>query len=101
MIATSSVVVDRQQTGFFEMPLIKSGQDYATWLQLLRNGVIAHGITQVLVKYRKRHNSLSSNKLKSIKQVWDIQTHSEKINPIKVVVNILYFAINAFMKHYS
>ena len=100
MIATSSVVVDRRQTGPFEMPPIKRGQDYATWLQLLRNGVVAFGINESLVKYRKSSNSLSSRKFDGIRQVWTIQTQYEKISPIKAAFNSLFFAVNAFKKHY-
>ena len=40
IIATSSVVVDRSILGDFRMPLRRGGQDYATWLMLLRNGVV-------------------------------------------------------------
>ena len=41
MIATSSVLIDREVVGDFQMPLIRSGQDYATWLQIMRNGIEA------------------------------------------------------------
>ena len=69
IIATSSVVIDRTVLGDFRMPLRRGGQDYATWLMLLRNGAVACGINEVLVRYRVSSGSLSSNKLKSIKQL--------------------------------
>jgi teichuronic acid biosynthesis glycosyltransferase TuaG len=100
MIATSTVVVDRKLTGDFVMPLLRSGQDYATWLQLMRKGTIAYGINEVLVKYRKGQNSLSSNKLKSVHQVWNIQVKYEKINPVVATYDAIFFSINAFMKHF-
>lgn len=100
VIATSSVLVDRLKSGFVQMPLIRSGQDYAAWLQLLRDGTIAYGINDVLVKYRRRKNSLSSNKLKSIQQVWTIQTRNEKIGYVEATFNTVLFAYNAFKKHY-
>jgi teichuronic acid biosynthesis glycosyltransferase TuaG len=100
MIATSSVVIDRNIIGDFRMPLIRSGQDYATWLSLMRNGSVAYGIDEALVKYRKSSNSLSSNKFKSIKQVWTIQTRNEKINSIIAAYNSFCFAVNAYKKHF-
>lgn len=100
MIATSSVIVDRKKTENFKMPLRRSGQDYATWLMLLHNGNKAYGINEALVKYRIRNNSLSSNKLKSIKQVFEIQVKEEKINIIKAGYNTLLFCINALKKYY-
>ncbi|MBT2694464.1 glycosyltransferase family 2 protein [Bacillus sp. ISL-55] len=100
MMATSSIVIDRDITGDFRMPLIRSGQDYATWLQLLRDGKEAYGVNEALVKYRVSNSSLSSNKWKSIKQVWSIQTYQEKLNPFFATFNTLFFIFNALKKHY-
>lgn len=99
IIATSSVIIDRNILGDFRMPLRRGGQDYATWLMLLRNGVIARGINEPLVKYRVSSNSLSSNKFKSIKQVWEIQTQEEKIGRIRASYNIIHFVFHALIKY--
>lgn len=99
IIATSSVIVDRNVLGDFRMPLRRGGQDYATWLKLLRNGVVAYGINEVLVRYRVGSNSLSSNKLKSVKQVWEIQTRDEHINPVLAMFHVGCFVINAVKKY--
>lgn len=99
IIATSTVVIDRNVLGDFQMPLRRGGQDYATWLMLLRNGTIARGINEVLSHYRISSGSLSSNKWKSIKQVWQIQTHDEGINKVKVVWHVCCFIWNALKKY--
>ena len=99
IIATSTVVIDRNIMGNFQMPLRRGGQDYATWLMLLRNGAVARGINKVLSHYRISSNSLSSNKWKSIKQVWQIQTQDEQICKAKVVLNECCFIMNALKKH--
>ena len=99
MIPTSSVIIDRSKKGEFKMPLRRSGQDYATWLQLLRDGTVAYGINEALVQYRVSGNSLSSNKFKSIKQVWEIQTQDEKINKFSAFFHVIAFAFNALKKH--
>ena len=100
MIPTSSVIVDRNVVGNFKMPLIRSGQDYATWLHLMRMGTDAFGINEVFVKYRVGSNSLSSNKLKSIKQVWSIQVQNEGINPVAAAFHTACFIMNAFKKYF-
>lgn len=100
MLATSTVVIDRKLMGNFEMPLLRSGQDYATWLLLMRNGTKAYGINEALVKYRKGKNSLSSKKARNIKKVWNIQTKCEKINPLYASINSICYAFNALKKHY-
>lgn len=100
IIATSSVIIDRTMLGDFRMPLRRGGQDYATWLSLLRGGAVACGINETLVRYRVGHNSLSSNKFKSIKQVWEIQTQDEHINKIVAVFHVGCFAFNAAKKYF-
>ena len=82
------------------MPLRRGGQDYATWLSLLRNGAVACGINETLVRYRVGSNSLSSNKFKSIKQVWEIQTQDEHINKIAAAFHVGCFGFNADEKYY-
>lgn len=100
IIATSSVVIDRTVLGDFRMPLRRGGQDYATWLMLLRNGVVACGINEVLVRYRVTSGSLSSNKFKSIQQVWEIQTQDEKIGKLRAAYHVICFGFNAFKKYF-
>lgn len=100
MISTSTVLIDRNKTGNFQMPLRRGGQDYATWLMLMRNGTICYGMNEVLSHYRVMSKSLSSNKWKSIRQVWEIQTQDEKIKKASAVFNVCFFIVNAFIKHY-
>lgn len=100
LIATSTVVLDQNYIKDFKMPNMRSGQDYATWMMILREGIVAHGINKPLVFYRKRNSSLSSNKMKSVKQVWTIQRKQEGIKVIKVFLNIISFSIHAFIKHF-
>ena len=100
MIATSTVMVDRNKTGNFQMPLRRGGQDYATWLMLMRNGRLCYGLNEVLSHYRVMNNSLSSNKWKSIRQVWEIQTQDEGINKVSAAINVCFFIANAFVKHF-
>lgn len=101
MIATSTVIVDRNKTGDFLMPLRRGGQDYATWLKLMKTGNICYGLNEVLSEYRVLKNSLSSNKIKSIKQVWQIQTVDEGINKVSAAFNVCCFVYNALKKNFK
>ena len=100
VIATSTVVINRQLTGDFSMPLRRGGQDYATWLQLLRTTDCAYGLDECLTSYRTGGQSLSSNKFKSIQQVYTIQTEDEHIGKIPAFINTLCFCLYAFKKHF-
>lgn len=100
VIATSTVLLDMDRIGVFSMPLRRSGQDYATWLMLLRRIDKAYGINEPLTLYRISPKSLSSNKFKSIKQVYGIQTKDEGLNPLLAGYNTLCFCLYAFKKHF-
>lgn len=100
VIATSTVLLDMGKIGDFSMPLRRSGQDYATWLMLLRRVDKAYGINDPLTLYRITPKSLSSNKFKSIKQVYSIQTKDEGLNPFYAGYNTLCFCLYAFKKHF-
>lgn len=100
MIATSSVLIDRNLIGEFHMADRRSGQDYATWLKLLRKTKYAYGVDEVLVQYRRREGSLSSKKLENIKKVWNIQVCEEGINPFMATIHSLCYAYNSVKKYF-
>ena len=100
MIPTSGVMVDRKIKGDFRMHIRRGGQDYATWLKLLRDGTKAYGINEALVRYRIDGASLSSNKLKSIQQIWEIQTQEEKISKVAAAWHIVRWCWNSVKKYW-
>lgn len=70
-IFTSTVMFDTQKLPkeMLMMPAVKS-EDTALWWQILRQGHIAYGLDENLVKYRRAGKSLSSNKLEAIRRIW-------------------------------
>lgn len=100
MIATSTVLIDRTIIGDFRMSTRRGGQDYATWLMILRSGIIAYGINEALEQYRVGNkDSLAGKKGKSIKQVWEIQTKDEHISKARAAINVCFFIANAIKKY--
>lgn len=99
MIPTSGVMIDRKVKGDFRMHPRRGGQDYATWLSLLRDGSKAYGIDEALVSYRINSKSLSSNKLKSIGQIWEIQTQDEEITKIEAGWHIVIWCLYSVKKY--
>lgn len=92
-IGCLTVVINKSKIGNFEMPNLKH-EDYATWLSILKNDIVAHGILENLAKYRKVNNSVSSNKLKTIIWTWKIFRKNEKIG----IVRSSYFLIRHLMR---
>jgi teichuronic acid biosynthesis glycosyltransferase TuaG len=70
-IGCLTVIVDRRSTGDFLMPDYRKGQDHLTWLMLMKRGIKAYGLNEVLATYTEGNtNSLSGNKLKAAKRQW-------------------------------
>jgi teichuronic acid biosynthesis glycosyltransferase TuaG len=97
-ISTSSVMFDRNSIKDYEMPLLRSGQDYAAWLKYLKQTPFAYNVNQNLVDYRLRKNSLSKNKLDTLAQIFLIQTKYFSINKFKVIINLIMFLFHSFVK---
>jgi teichuronic acid biosynthesis glycosyltransferase TuaG len=98
IIGCLTVVIDKEEIGYFEMPDIKSSHDMALWLLLLKRNVTAYGINKVLASYRLVTSSNTANKLKASTDVWHVYRQIEKINFIKSVFLFICYSINAVRK---
>lgn len=96
-IGTSTVIYDRNVIGNPEMPIRRTGQDYAFWLVLLKKSE-AVGINEVLVHYTRRGGSLSKSKLQSLIDVYEVQTKFENINKIIAVIHTAKYFFYAVKK---
>ena len=61
-VGNSTVMYNVEKMGKFEVPNIRKRNDDALWLQMLKREKYVYGLNIVLMKYRIRHNSISSNK---------------------------------------
>jgi len=95
-IVLDSMVIDKK---LMIMPDIRRGQDGATWLKILKTGVVAHGLDESLAKYRRHDGSLSNNKLKAIKRIWFLYRKIEKISLFYSCRCFVSYAINAVKKY--
>lgn len=97
-IACSTVVIDREIIGNFSMPLVRKGQDTATWLKILRNHEYAYLVNQTLNQYRTVEGSLSSNKVQAIKRTWNTYRNIEKLPLFSAVYYLSHSLVNAFLR---
>ena len=70
------------------MPNLRRGQDTACWWQVLKKGITAHGINEVLSVYRVGNKSISSNKFTAIIRTWKIY----KRENIFIIKRLFYFS---------
>lgn len=94
-IACSTVVINRQVIGDFRMPLVRKGQDTATWLKILRTHDYAYLVDDVLNQYRAREGSLSSDKFSALKRTWNTYRNIEKLPLPKAVYYFVFYIWNA------
>lgn len=97
-IACSTVVIDRQIIGDFRMPLVRKGQDTATWLRILSNHEYAYLVDEVLNQYRSREGSLSSDKFSALKRTWNTYRNLEKLPIYKAVYYFSFYMWNAIKR---
>jgi len=99
-IGCLTVMVDREKTGDFCMPLLEHGEDTCTWYSILSKGFVAHGIQEVLALYRVSNNSLSRSKKKAVKQQWTVYRTYYKFPFIKSLWYFSKYIVNATRKHF-
>ena len=82
-IFTTTVMFDTKKIPKeqLEMPVMKS-EDTALWFKVLRSGIVAYGLDENLVKYRRAGRTLSSNKLEAIRRIWNLYRRAEGMNVI-------------------
>ena len=98
IIGCLTVVIDREKTGNFMMPNIRSSQDMALWLLIMKRGFKAYGLQEPLAYYRLVSTSNTAKKWKAAKDVWKVYREIEHLNPIYSAVCFIGYAINAIIK---
>lgn len=95
-IFTSTVMFDTQKLlrSELHMPLVKS-EDTALWWRILRSGILAYGLQENLVLYRRVSNSLSSNKLEALRRIWNLYRKEEKLSIPFSAYNFCFWALRA------
>ncbi len=92
-VGNSTVMYDVETMGKFEVPNIRKRNDDALWLQMLKKEKYIYGLNVVLMKYRIRSNSISSNKFKVIKYHWILYRDIEKLSIPRSVFHVLYWCV--------
>ena len=90
-VGNSSVMYDVSAMGKFEVPNIRKRNDDALWLQMLKKEKYIYGMSDVLMRYRIRKNSISSNKFKVIKYHWILYREIEHLNVFRSAFHICYW----------
>jgi len=98
IIGCLTVMIDRQLVGHIQMPNIRTRQDLATWLAILKKGINAYGLNENLAEYRTGNPSISRNKWKAAKMNWFVYRKVEKLNVIRAFWCFSHYAFHAVLK---
>lgn len=98
IIGCLTVIINKEVIGEFQMPIIKSSQDMALWLKLMKRGYKVYGLNESLAFYRLVSNSNTSVKWKAAKDVWRVYRQFENLSFICSLYNFLNYIYNAFKK---
>ena len=98
IIGCLTVVIDRDKTGNFEMPNIRSSHDMALWLLIMKRGFSAYGLNKNLAYYRIVSTSNTSKKWKAAKEVWDVYRKVEQLNIVYSAICFVGYVYNAIKK---
>lgn len=97
-VGNSTVMYNVEKMGKFEVPNIRKRNDDALWLAMLKKEEYIWGMPEVLMHYRIRKNSISSNKLKVIKYHWILYREIEHLSVFRSAFHIAYWCAIKVLK---
>ncbi len=87
-VGNSTVMYDVEKLGKFKVPNIRKRNDDALWLQILKKEKYIYGLNEVLMSYRIRNNSISSNKMQLVKYHWILYRKIENLSVLRSIFHI-------------
>lgn len=97
-LGCSTVMLRRTAIDDLYMPLLRTGQDYALWLKILKGGIHAIPFNKVLTRYRIVSNSISRNKYRKAMRQWQIYRDIENLSFLKSSYCFAFYAWRAVFR---
>lgn len=97
-VGNSTVMYNVETLGKFEVPNIRKRNDDALWLQMLKKEKYIYGMNDILMKYRIRSNSISSNKVDLVKYHWYLYREIEKLSILRSTFHICCWGVIKLLK---
>ncbi len=101
-ICPTATVVDKSKLKkdyFFEVALKSMRDDWAFWLDMMKEVPVAYGNKEILAYYRLRRDSVTYNKKKVIIPQWNVLRQHEKRPFLESCYNIVCWAFIAWNKY--
>ena len=99
-ISCLTAMFDVHQIGKIHMPPLPKAQDYALWLDILKQGVVSDPLDEELAYYRQHSASATSNKWKHVLGHWRFLRNRECLSFLKSTYYTLHWAFGGIIKYY-
>lgn len=97
-LGCSTVIIKADIISDMRMPLLRTGQDYAFWLKILKQNHRAYLLKETLTQYRIVSNSISRNKFKKAARQWQIYRKVENLPLLKSIYCFTNYAYRAVFR---
>ena len=101
IIGLSTVVFHHNLKKLMKFSSLKTQEDFALWLKLLRSNIDMDHIKKTLSYWRKTEDSLSSNKVQKLKDAFILFYKYENKNWLNSIYCVLVLIINKILKTYK
>lgn len=98
VIGCLTAMYDTEKVGKVYMPLIRKRQDLGLWLRILRKVPYAHGLPDVLARYRVRSDSISANKRVAARYTWQLYREHEQLSFLVSLYYFSFYAVNGILR---
>jgi glycosyltransferase involved in cell wall biosynthesis len=98
-IGNSTAVYDTSLLGKRFVPDIRTSEDHALWLSILREGYSARGILEPLMLYRLHKSALSRNKIRKAYYQWLVYRKIEKLHLMKCIYYMFNYSFFGLIKY--
>lgn len=101
VITCSSVLMTSDIARRYRFPVNLYHEDTALWFQIMKDGAIARGVTEVLAAYRQHEGSRASNKIRNACERWPIYRKFLKMSIPATIITMIrygYYGIIKFKK---
>jgi teichuronic acid biosynthesis glycosyltransferase TuaG len=98
-MGTLTPIYNRHKIGEYRFDeMLRARMDYAFWLDVLKEGHVAHRYSEDMARYRRGYESLSSSKRRGQKLVWKILRHREKVPFPRIIYYYFSYVFHALKK---
>ena len=98
-IATSTMIIKKSLIGNVKFSNTKICEDYFFKCQILKQVKYAYCLSENLMRYRIRKNSLQSNKIRNFYWIWYINKNYNRLNFVKNLISTFCISINSIKKY--